>query len=237
MVTHRKGFTLVELLVVIAIIAVLLSVLMPALRKAKNQARDITCRSNLQQIGLAANLYAEAYNNFIPRGSTGGTPLWFIQFMPFLGHQSKETDYTNVKIYRCPSFPRSGVGLYNIPNEKQTVCFVINDWTFNDTNDPSGDWVSKPTKISVFKSPVSTIYLADNEDGDWRPIIEDEFSQDINRCDIFDPGHLPTSTSENITYGRRIARNRHRDGCNVLFLDWHSEYVPAEDMTLAMWRE
>jgi len=57
------------------------------------------------------------------------------------------------------------------------------------------------------------------------------------RCDIFDSGHLPTSNSTDITRGRRIARERHREGCNVLFLDWHSDYIKAEDMTIDSWRD
>jgi prepilin-type processing-associated H-X9-DG protein len=34
-----------------------------------------------------------------------------------------------------------------------------------------------------------------------------------------------------------LARARHRDGCNVLFLDYHSEYIPADAMTVDMWRD
>ncbi len=85
--------------------------------------------------------------------------------------------------------------------------------------------------------PPTTIYLADNEDGDWRPIIEDQFSPDIIRMDIFNPGHLPMSNSVDAQNCRRVARERHRDGCNVLFLDWHSEWVRAEDNTVNMWRD
>ncbi|MHC4546197.1 MAG: H-X9-DG-CTERM domain-containing protein [Planctomycetota bacterium] len=35
---------------------------------------------------------------------------------------------------------------------------------------------------------------------------------------------------------RRVARDRHRDGCNAAFLDGHSDYVQAEKMTERMWR-
>ena len=234
---RREAFTLIELLVVIAIIALLLSVLTPSLSKAKEQARAAMCLNNLRQIGLAANLYAEAYNNYIPRGSSWGAPLWFVQFLPYVGEEKTETDYRNVKMYRCPSFPRTGHGLNGVPNSLQTVCYVINDWTFEDRDDDIGEYISQPTKLTVFRRPVTTIYLTDNEAGFWRPIIQDEHSPEINRCDVFHPGHLPTSMSTDIYAGRRIARERHRDGCNALFLDWHSEWIKAEDMTIDMWRD
>lgn len=54
-----KGFTLIELLVVIAIIAMLLSIIMPSLKKAKEKAREIICKSNLKQWGYVAAMYGE----------------------------------------------------------------------------------------------------------------------------------------------------------------------------------
>jgi prepilin-type N-terminal cleavage/methylation domain-containing protein/prepilin-type processing-associated H-X9-DG protein len=236
-IRHRRGFTLIELLVVIAIIALLLAILMPALQRVKKQAQAATCLSNLRQIGLAAALYAGDYDLFIPRGSTGNNPIWFMQFLPYVGQKYNKGDYKSVKIYRCKSFPTTGYGLRNVPNSRQTVCYVINDWTFSSRTDQSGTSIGRPTKLSVFKRRAYTIYLADNEDGDWRPIIENEDSQDIIRCDIFIRTHLPDSTSTDINDGRRVARQRHNKGCNALFLDWHSEYVKADDMTVEMWRD
>ena len=48
-IKRKRAFTLIELLVVIAIIALLLAILMPGLRRAKELAREVVCKSHLQQ--------------------------------------------------------------------------------------------------------------------------------------------------------------------------------------------
>jgi prepilin-type processing-associated H-X9-DG protein len=53
--------------------------LVPALKNAREKAKEITCRNNLKQIGLAFNMYSSDYNGFYPPRDSGGCfipPYW-----------------------------------------------------------------------------------------------------------------------------------------------------------------
>jgi len=69
----RRGFTLVELLVVIAIIALLMGILMPALSRVRQLAFRLTCGTNLSGIGKAMLIYANDYEDELPRAGGRNT--------------------------------------------------------------------------------------------------------------------------------------------------------------------
>src|SRR5258708_32274636 len=63
----KPAFTLIELLVVIAIIAIIASILFPVFAQAREKARQSTCISNHNQIGLAIAMYRQDYDLTNPR--------------------------------------------------------------------------------------------------------------------------------------------------------------------------
>jgi prepilin-type N-terminal cleavage/methylation domain-containing protein/prepilin-type processing-associated H-X9-DG protein len=82
---RARAFTLVELLVVIGIIAVLIAILLPTLSKARKQAQQAQCLSNLRQIGQLNQVYLQTYNGVLPwsrypnwnQNPPGGPQIWF----------------------------------------------------------------------------------------------------------------------------------------------------------------
>jgi prepilin-type processing-associated H-X9-DG protein/prepilin-type N-terminal cleavage/methylation domain-containing protein len=117
-VSLRRPFTLIELLLVIAIMSILASLLLPALSRARDKVRALSCLNNFKQIGMAWHLYLEENGSIFPgpalTDSTNAYARWMVIPAYYMGHIPSMTQSswnTNIhakQVYpmlRCPVDP------------------------------------------------------------------------------------------------------------------------------------
>ena len=102
---ERRKFTLIELLVVIAIIAILASLLLPALRNAREHARQVSCLNQMRQSYLWFTIYADDHDGYFPpvRAGGGSSGRYWFQTLHLYHEGTDSTAAINNSILRCPA--------------------------------------------------------------------------------------------------------------------------------------
>ncbi|AQQ71058.1 type II secretion system protein G [Limihaloglobus sulfuriphilus] len=182
-----KAFTLIELLVVISIIALLMAIMMPSLQKAREAAKGVVCKSNLKQIGLGVEFFAQDNNDWLPMLDGTGigrrtvsdifpeyphTTWWYKEIAPYMefkdhpwfdtkGRPDQHFENRAPDILVCPSFTAGSIGQ---PGAK-VLCYGWNNrlgaYYNSRDQDPSQAWW-KPWKRSKVSSDESTAMVGDS---------------------------------------------------------------------------
>jgi prepilin-type N-terminal cleavage/methylation domain-containing protein/prepilin-type processing-associated H-X9-DG protein len=164
MVRITRAFTLIELLVVIAIIAILAAILFPVFAQAREKARQITCLSNLKEIGLGVMMYVQDYDEtYPPADSFYDAPTfndqheWPDLVQPYIKNGDlgkngvgKFVNFGQGGLWHCPSYPDNESGEYGINSS------ISNDanasWNTNPAN-----WATCP--MATVNSPADTVLI------------------------------------------------------------------------------
>jgi prepilin-type N-terminal cleavage/methylation domain-containing protein/prepilin-type processing-associated H-X9-DG protein len=213
--SKQRGFTLIELLVVIAIIAILAAILFPVFARAREKARQASCQSNLKQIGLAAQMYAQDYDErYCPNSlvapphanefhGAGGLRTWWYELLnPYI---------KNTQVWICPSMT---------PDYRTCGCGPEGEPRWITGYGQNCDWrsIPKPTDgapMAQYPVPATTVYASDANCVVVRTDQTSAYPAPNGTC--------PTTFSP------------HNDGKNHLYMDGHVKWGKIQGVPANQW--
>ena len=218
---------MIELLVVIAIIAILAGILFPVFAQAREQARKMTCVSNLKQIGLTIHAYSQDYDEAFP--NTNDPYLWVGQrfrwpLMPYIGIGQRQTAgaYTSTggspAILLCPSDTASG-GSFDATSYNYSAAF------YHSPEELAGLRITN--LISAYKTPGTGLTCATQRQANVSFPATKIMSTEWYNSHNYKGASKPVGLWGSWTAASGPGSDRWSGGRVLLFADAHAKFTPV----------